>query len=65
MSAELAAHYDRIVTECLLMAERWRREQVYRDISIDQHKRCILRAARYARLADEARPYAVQAEIAS
>jgi hypothetical protein len=58
-TAELAGRYDAIFSECMMLAAVWRgriREQIAdKGFHADQHRRCLLRAASFARLAEKAR----------
>lgn len=55
----LAYRYDAIVDECMALAAVWR-DRITNGVSdrafyADQHRRSLLRAARFARLAQKAR----------
>lgn len=55
----LAEHYDRLFNECLALANTHRSVMLtyssFLSFHADQHRRCLLRASAYARLADRAR----------
>lgn len=59
MSDFLAERYDKIFNEAMNLATVWRQRLTNgngdRDQNADQHKRCLLRAARFARMADGTR----------
>lgn len=62
----LADRYDQIFDECMALAMSWRKkvDENFSDrpFYADQHKRSLLRAARFARMADVARPLVAKAE---